>query len=519
MGTSVQSAGYERFIADASREINLDSSYIPHPKQYAFHSSPVKHRLLGGAAGPGKSLALIMDHLAACLEFSDPIAAGQVHTLLLRRTFPQLNGSLIPRFLEKVPKELYKSFNQSSHVVTWTNGAQTHFGAMQYDADVWNYQGAQYYKIGFDELTQFTWYQWNTISAWNRCPVDPHCTKDGATNPVGVGAMWAKSVFIDHRPPQEADDHQRATYNPADYEYFPCTYKDNPLYANDPIFIAQLDSYPGPIRDALMHGTWGALGTYFDIWDAAVHVCEPLTPEPWWPKWVSGDWGFEHEAAIYWHTLTPEGIVKTYREMLVSHQPPRQLAESIVKHSMGPDGKYEQLEPWFFFSHDAFAQKQDVNTIARQMEPILREIGVSPVSAGLDKMGGEQLMYQLLKERIKLGQVYHEEQAVDVLVPRWQVSSDCPRLIAVMPQAPRDEKKPEQIAKFNGDDPLDGCRHGIYGKFSGKIKEPVEMLVAKRVTSPDPTIRAIQAQKAQIEVRKSMVGAAVSARRWRPPTN
>src|SRR5512146_1533480 len=82
--------GAEAWLTDTARELNLDSYYIPHAKQAAFHESPAPHRLLGGAAGPGKSLALIMDHLAGCLTFADPIEARQVHTLLLRRTFPQL---------------------------------------------------------------------------------------------------------------------------------------------------------------------------------------------------------------------------------------------------------------------------------------------------------------------------------------------------------------------------------------------------------------------------------------------
>src|SRR5690349_17185499 len=105
--------------------------------QYRFHESAAKHRLLGGAAGPGKTLALINDHLHACNRFSDPAEAAQVHTLLLRRTHPKLESTLITRFREKVPQELYRDYNESKKVVTWHNGATTHFGSMQYEHDAY----------------------------------------------------------------------------------------------------------------------------------------------------------------------------------------------------------------------------------------------------------------------------------------------------------------------------------------------------------------------------------------------
>ena len=39
------------------------------------------------------------------------------NTLLLRRTFPELEQSLLLYFRRDVPRELYKSFNDSKHVV------------------------------------------------------------------------------------------------------------------------------------------------------------------------------------------------------------------------------------------------------------------------------------------------------------------------------------------------------------------------------------------------------------------
>jgi hypothetical protein len=147
-------------------------------------------------------------------------------------THPKLEATVITRFREKVPKELYRDFNEAKKVVTCLNGATTQFGSMQYEHNAWDWQG-QWFKIGYDELAEFTFTQWNATAAWNRCPVSPYCTKDGATNPIGVGAGWIKKLFIDKKPCDEMDEHQRRQYTAEDYEYFPCTYLDNPIYAND----------------------------------------------------------------------------------------------------------------------------------------------------------------------------------------------------------------------------------------------------------------------------------------------
>ena len=210
--------GMERFV----REIDLSDYYAPYPMQDRFHASPVRHKLLGGAAGPGKTLCLIVDHMICCNEFTDPAEAKQVHTLLLRRTHPKLEATLITRFREKIPRELYADFNESKKIVTWLNGSTTHFGSMQYEHNAYDWQG-QWMKIGYDEMAEFTFKQWMATSAWNRRPVTPYCTKDGASNPFGIGASWIKSLFIEKRPCEEMDENQRRQYSPDDYAYFPST--------------------------------------------------------------------------------------------------------------------------------------------------------------------------------------------------------------------------------------------------------------------------------------------------------
>jgi hypothetical protein len=63
-----------------------------------FHASSAKYRLFGCAAGPGKSKALLMETILQAHEH-----AG-ANTLLLRRTFPELELSLLLYFRRDVPR-------------------------------------------------------------------------------------------------------------------------------------------------------------------------------------------------------------------------------------------------------------------------------------------------------------------------------------------------------------------------------------------------------------------------------
>src|SRR5271154_5042479 len=153
--------GAEQWLAASGANAPRDASakrielpYAPFAKQREFHASPAKYRLFGGAAGPGKTKALLME---AVLQATQHAGAN---TLLLRRTFPELEQSLLLYFRRDVPRELYKSFHESKHVVTWHNGATTRFGYCAREHDVYQYQGAEFLFIGIDELTLFTLRQW-----------------------------------------------------------------------------------------------------------------------------------------------------------------------------------------------------------------------------------------------------------------------------------------------------------------------------------------------------------------------
>lgn len=500
-------------------------NYEPFPKQCQFHASPAKYRLFGGAAGPGKSKALLMEAVVQALHHPN------VNTLLLRRTFPELEASLLHYFRRDVPRSLYVAFHESKHLVEWTNGSTTRFGYCASEHDVYQYQGAEYLFIGIDELTLFTLRQWQFLTSRNRCAVPgTFPCMAGATNPGNIGHAWVKALWIDK---QAAPGMERPEeYNPQDYDFIPARFFDNPIYAADKNYQKTLLALPTNLKRAFFDGDWEVFaGQYFDRFDLGRNTAraEEVEWQPWWPRWISIDWGFEHPAATYWHAQAPgtfatggarEGsfaadgdargqpssCVVTYREYVTHRTSPRELAREIIARSLGserrtaggfsaPPGSLPMLDSArekiaaIYLSPDAFARRTDDASIAEQMGDVFAEAGFPrPTPADDDRIGGWMLMYQMLD------------------AGEWLLTDNCVELIRTLPTLVRDSARIEDVEKMDGDDAADAARYGLISRYaarrSGMARPPLEQRLAERVTSTDPTIRAIQARKAQLEVPK-----------------
>ena len=107
--------------ADKPERFFKSFKYVPFDRQKEFHHSGAKYRLFGGAAGPGKTKALLYEAIRQAHLHP------KVDTLLLRRTYPELEASLLTYFRRDVPRELYEKYNEAKHIVTWLNGSTTRF--------------------------------------------------------------------------------------------------------------------------------------------------------------------------------------------------------------------------------------------------------------------------------------------------------------------------------------------------------------------------------------------------------
>lgn len=80
---------------------------------------------MGGAAGPGKTTAALMELFVACNEFNSS-DGPKVQTLALRRTYPKLEKTVLTRARELFPSSLYKRFTEApgKAFIEWqTHGA------------------------------------------------------------------------------------------------------------------------------------------------------------------------------------------------------------------------------------------------------------------------------------------------------------------------------------------------------------------------------------------------------------
>lgn len=171
-------------------------SHKPHPKQAEFLANNERDVLFGGAAGGGKSDALLM----AALQYVD---VPGYSALVVRRTFKDLNqpGAIMDRAQEWLRGTSAK-WNNNDHRFTFPSGAVLTFGYLDSRRDIDQYQGAEYQFAGVDELTQMP-EQWaRYLFSRLRKPKEGPLAKvplrfRGATNPGGIGHEWVRKRYVD----------------------------------------------------------------------------------------------------------------------------------------------------------------------------------------------------------------------------------------------------------------------------------------------------------------------------------
>jgi hypothetical protein len=445
--------------------------YEPTDRQKVFHSQPERFRLYGGAAGGGKSLGIVMEAFMQALQFP------KLQVCLFRKTFPELEVSLIREMHLSVPKDLYH-YNESKHTAVLPNDSLIKFSHLEHAKSIFEHQGAQYGAIGFDELTHFTFDEWTYLRTRNRSKIAWHRSNMfAATNPGGVGHAWVKSLWIDKKPAPGMD---AAHYLPEQYSFTPAKITDNPhLLEADPEYLAELDRLPPALRAALREGSWDMFaGQYFDNFSPNRHVGAAPTNAQGvieiprhWPKWIAIDWGFAHDFDIQYVTYTGKKFI-TYREQTGNKLTGRQIGQLIVETLR----KFNEEPDHVFLSHDAFAKKTDEMTVAIQIgDELVAANFVRPTMCDRDRIGGWALMYDLLRE------------------DRWMIDRSCTRLIETIPLMIRDPKETEDCVKMDGDDPADCARYSLKTRARDvgipRDEQIAEML--KHIPIDDLTSRSI----------------------------
>jgi hypothetical protein len=195
------------------------------------------------------------------------------------------------------------------------------------------------------------------------------------------------------------------------------------------------------------------------------------------------DWGFQDDTVVLWHAIDENRRVVTYRELVVNRTGPVEIGELIVKNTR----KDEKISH-FYLGHDAFSGRTSPLTIAQQVGQSLTVGGIPlPTLADTDRVGGWQLMYQML----------HRD--------KWKISKECPVLIESLPLLQHDPKKVNDIAESSMDHAPDAARYGLKS-FVGVIRVPIEDQVRQMVQksgSVDPTICMMQERIWRAKLKRS----------------
>lgn len=330
----------------------------------------------GGAAGGAKSSALLM----AALEF---VNTAGYSALLLRRTYADLSkpGALMDRANGWLRNTSAK-WNEQKKQWLFPSGASLTFGYLDTENDKYQFQGAEFQFIGFDELSQFTESQYLYLFSRLRrlATSDIPLRMRSASNPGGVGARWVYKRFIPEKfTPNDAleakvwwKEGTDETGREFKRAFIPARLQDNPHLDREQYeeFLNELD----PItREQLLRGDWliSERGDILSMWDEKYHVIswkefakvyqEPRIPAHWLLS-VYQDVGTtnEHPCVTSWFATAPKnashsGSVFLYRGLTVTDWTPRQIAEEINR-LMLPRREKERVSRWRM-SHEASSER------------------------------------------------------------------------------------------------------------------------------------------------------------------
>lgn len=379
-------------------------------KQKRFIDATEAEVLFGGAAGGGKSYGQMLDALLFALKYPGS------KQLVLRRTFAELDKSLIRTALAVYPREIF-IFNASSHTGRFKNGSCIDFGYCAAENDVYQYQSAEYDCIRFDELTHFTEMQYVYLISRVRGANDFPKQIKSSTNPGGVGHSWVKARFIDPAPAGESFIGTGGMRR----VFIPSLLDDNSfLNRHDPDYKRRLEALPEREKKALLFGDWNIFeGQYFNEFSENKHCIEPFEIPSGWRKYRTLDYGLDR-LAVLWIALSPDGRVYVYREYCESSLSISAAAQAINERTPRGEDIYATLAP-----PDLWSRTQETG---KSKASIFGEWGVSFTKTSNDRECGWLAIKELLRDTDN--------------GPRLKIFRSCTELIKCLPALAIDKIRP-----------------------------------------------------------------------------
>jgi len=339
------------------------SIYQPSEWGQRFHTCNVDELLGGGAAGPGKSLALLWDPIICqgvveqaratqefpvgfpewleklCREFPLRPGMSEAHALHMRREFPEHEENIarsLRMFRQWDPDAVYI---KDVHSWEFSSGMKFTFGHCREKKDYVKYLSKQYTHEGFDEAGEFEEEQYEELDGRVRSgdPILQALLRTRLCSNPWPG--WLKKRFVDMAPEGNKVFRFRVVDpSTGDFKYktrmfMPARLDDNP----DKVFVRdykfKLLSKPAHMRRRYLEGDWNSVeGGYFDDdWNPNVHVIKPFKVPREWPKFRSMDWGYKDYGVIGWWAMDPDENMYLFYEFTFRLMKDRDVAKRVVE--------------------------------------------------------------------------------------------------------------------------------------------------------------------------------------------
>ena len=392
--------------------------------------------LYGGAAGGGKSYAMLVDPLRYAHR-------GAHRALILRRSMPELR-ELIDKSRELYPKAFPGcKYKEVEKLWNFPSGAKIEFGFLERDADVYRYQGQAYSWIGFDEIThQATEFSWNYLASRLRT-TDPEiipymrCT----ANPGGVGAHWVKKRYIDPAPPNESFKGSDGLIR----KFIPARLDDNPYLASDGRYEQMLKALPATQRRQLLEGDWEvAEGAAFTEFDRNIHIIDPFEIPIHWDRVKGIDYGYASESACVWGAIDrDDNTLIIYRELYRKGLLATDLAQLITEMELNDPMSVPGVLDTACWNRTGQTGPTVGETLVKAGHKLRR--------ADKNRVAGKIQIHEYLKVQ-QSGR------------PKLQIFNTCPNLIRELQSIPLDKSNPEDVDTHAPDHAYDALRYLIMSR-------------------------------------------------------